>query len=412
MTIKRVVVTGVGAVTPVGNDVPTTWKALLEGKSGIAPIARFDPGEMKVKFDAEVKDFAPLRYFTKQELRHTDLYLQYAMAAAVEAVEDSGIEGKVDSPRFGVYMGSGIGGLNTFCEEHTKLLEKGTRRVSPFFIPQMIANMAGGTIAMRYHATGPSLAVVAACATGTNAIGEAFRAIRYGYADAIIAGGAEAVLHPIAMAGFANCMALNTSDDPNAASIPFDKRRSGFVMGEGGGAVILEEYEHAKARGAKIYAELAGYGSTCDAYHMTAPEPTAEASSRCIADAVKEAGLDTDMLYINAHGTSTPMNDKTETLAIKRALGEERAHKVVISSTKSMTGHMLGAAGALEAIVAVLALRDGVIPPTINLVEPDPECDLDYCPNVKREVQMEGALSTSLGFGGHDACLAFKRAEA
>ena len=338
--------------------------------------------------------------------------MQYALAAAKEAMADSGIIGQVAPERLGVYFGSGIGGFETFDSEHTKLIEKGPRRVSPHFIPMMIANIAAGTIAIKYGATGPCLPVTTACATGTNAVGEAFRAVRYGYADAILAGGSEAAITPMGFAGFINCMALSTSEDPEAASIPFDKRRGGFVMGEGAGALLLEEYEHAKARGAKIYAEISGYGCTCDAYHVTAPHPEAEGGARAIRLAVEETGKTPDAarVYINAHGTSTPLNDKAETAAIKKVFGAD-AYRVLVSSTKSMTGHMLGAAGAVEAIAAVLALRDGVAPPTIGYQEPDPDCDLDYVPNQAREAALDMALSVSLGFGGHNACVAFTKAE-
>ena len=315
----------------------------------------------------------------------------------------------MDSERFGVYIGTGIGGIATFMAEHQKLLEKGPRRVSPYFIPSMIANMASSMIAMRYGCHGPALPMVTACASGSNAIGEAMRLIRHGYTDAMIAGGAEATVNALAAAGFSNMQALCTSEDPLHASLPFDKRRSGFVMGEGAGVLVLEEMEHAKARGAKIYAELAGYGSTCDAYHMTAPDPEATQGARAIADAWHECGADTDKVYFNAHGTGTPMNDRIETLAVKKALGEERARRIVISSTKSMTGHMLGAAGGAEAVASVLALRDGIAPPTIGLEVPDPDCDLDYAPLTARKGDFEVALSSSLGFGGHNACLAFRK---
>ena len=347
----------------------------------------------------------------KLDGQHSDPYTHMAMAAVCQAVEDSGVIGAAAPERIGVYIGTGIGGIGTFMDEHKKLLEKGPRRVSPFFIPMMIANMAAGMTAIRFNCKGAAMPAVTACASGSNAIGEALRAIRHGYVDVMISGGAEATVNEIALAGFTNMKALSTSSEPLAASLPFDARRGGFVIGEGAGALILEEYEHAKARGAKIYAELCGYGSTCDAYHITAPQPEAEGGARAIADAVRESGVDSDRIYINAHGTGTPMNDKAETIAIKKALGEERARKALISSTKSMTGHMLGAAGAMEAIVAVLALREGVVPPTIGLTEPDPECDLDYVPLKARRAELDLALSTSLGFGGHNACLAFKRAE-
>lgn len=410
MTMRRVVVTGLGAVTPVGNDVPTFWESLKAGKCGIGPVTRFDTTEYKAKLAAEVKDFDPGLYMEKTELRKTDRFVQYAMAAAVQAMEDSGLDGKIAPERLGVYVGSGIGGFETIAAEHAKLLEKGPRRISPHFIPMMIANIGAGNIAIRYGATGPCLPVVTACATSTNEVGEAFHAIRYGYADAIIAGGSEAAITPMGFAGFTNCMALYTGDDPLAASIPFDKRRSGFVMGEGAGMLVLEEYEHAVNRGAHIYAEISGYGCTCDAYHVTAPHPEGEGGARAMALAIEEAGMKGETrVYINAHGTSTPMNDKTETLAIKKVFGED-AGKVLVSSTKSMTGHMLGAAGAVEAIAAVLALKEGIVPPTIGYKEPDPDCDLDIVPNTARRAEdLRLALSVSLGFGGHNACVAFNK---
>ncbi len=409
--MRRVVVTGMGVVSPVGNDVQTFWENIKAGKCGIAPITKFDTAEYRVKVAGEVKDFDPAKYMEKRDVNHSDIYTQFAMAAACQAMEESGISGTVAPERMGVYIGTGIGGIATFMSEHQKMLEKGPRRVSPYFIPMMIANMASGMIAMRFNLKGPAMPAVTACASGSNAIGEAMRLIRHGYMDAMVAGGAEATVNALAAAGFSNMQALSFSDDPLTASLPFDARRSGFVMGEGAGALILEEYEHAKARGAMIYAELSGYGSTCDAYHMTAPHPEAEGGARAIYDAWKETGLETDRVYYNAHGTGTPMNDKAETIAVKRALGEERAKKVLISSTKSMTGHMLGAAGAAEAVVSVLALKEGIAPPTIGLTVPDPECDLDYVPLKAREAQFDAALSSSLGFGGHNACLAFKKAE-
>ena len=410
--MRRVVITGVGAVSPVGNTAEETWSSLIAGKSGIGPITHFDTSDpaCKVKLAAEVKDFDPSLYMEKGDIRKSDLYSQYAMAAAVQAMQDSGLEGNIDSQRLGVYVGSGIGGMDTFVDQCNTLEQKGMKRISPFFIPMMISNMAAGNIAIRFKAKGPSMCVTTACATSAHAIGEAFHTIRYGYADAMIAGGAEATINKLAVAGFTNCKALTTEEDPNRASIPFDKERSGFVMGEGGAVLVLEEYEHAKARGAKIYAEIVGYGNTNDAYHMTAPEPNAEGSAKSIELAVKEAGMPADaVLYINAHGTSTPLNDKTETLAIKKALGEEVAHKAMVSSTKSMTGHMLGATGALEAMACAYALRDGVVPPTINYREPDPECDLDYVPNEARKADIEYAITTNLGFGGHNACLVRKK---
>lgn len=407
--MKRVVITGIGVVTPLGNDADTFWENLLNGVNGIGRITRFDTSDFKYKLAAEVKDFDPSQRMDKNTIRKTDLFVQYGMCAADEAVEDSGIAGNIDSDRFGVYFGSGIGGFNTFCNEHTTLLERGNTRVSPQFIPKMISNIAAGNIAIRYSAKGPCLSITTACATGTSCIGEAYRAIRGGYADAVICGGSEAAINPLAVAGFGNCMALSASEDPDAASLPFDARRAGFVMGEGAGALILEEYEHAVSRGAKIYAEICGYGSTCDAHHVTAPDPDASASGKAISDALKEAGItDADTVYINAHGTGTPLNDKTETRAIKNAFGEA-AGKVIISSTKSMTGHMLGAAGAVEAIVCVKALDTHDIPPTIGLKEPDPDCDLNYTPNKAVKADITAAVSTSLGFGGHNACVAFKK---
>ncbi len=407
--MRRVVVTGLGCITPVGNDVGSFWNSVAGGTHGFAPITRFDASAMKVKIAAEVKDFHPELYMEKSEIRHTDLYAQYALGAAAEAVAESGITGRIEPERFGVYIGSGIGGISTSIAETEKMLAKGPDRLSPFFVTKLIGNMAAALVAIRYGAKGPNLPVVTACATATHAIGEAFRAVKYGYADAIVAGGAEASINPLAIGGFTSSMALSTTNDPDNASIPFDRRRDGFVMGEGAGVIVLEEYEHAKNRGARIYCELSGYGNTCDAYHITAPHPEAEGSSRVISLAFEEAGLRPDeKLYINPHGTSTPLNDKTETLAIKKALGE-LAYKVPVSSTKSVTGHMLGAAGGAEAIAAVLALENGTVPPTIGYKEPDPECDLDYVPNQKRKFDADKALSLSLGFGGHNAAILFKK---
>lgn len=407
---KRVVVTGIGAVTPLGNDAASFWDGLKSGKNGIAPITRFDTSELKAKLGAEVRDFDPKQYLDAKTVRQTDRYQQYALAAAMQAVEDSGIKDKIAPERFGVYYGSGIGGFETFVNEHNTFLNRGPARVSPFFITKMISNMAAGMIAIHFGAKGPCIEVTTACATGTNSIGEAMRAIRHGYADAVIAGGVDAALHPMSMAGFINCQALTDSTDPDAASIPFDKRRNGFVMGEGAGALVLEEYEHAVARGAKIYAEVAGYGSTCDAFHVTAPDSEAKASGQAIADCLAEADVQVppEQIYLNAHGTSTPLNDKTETQAIKNAFGAD-AYKIHVSSTKSMTGHLLGAAGAIEAIAAIKALEEGIIPPTINYKEADPECDLDITPNKAVETPLALTLSTSLGFGGHNACIAFKK---
>ena len=409
--MKRVAVTGLGVISPVGNDIPTFWNALCSGTCGIGPITKFDATDYPVKLAAEVRDFDPRQYMEKLDILHSDVYTHFAMAAACQAVADSGIAGTLDAERVGVYIGSGIGGIATFMTEHSKLLNRGPRRVSPYFIPMMIPNMASSMIAMRYHFHGPAMPMVTACASGTNAIGEALRLIRHGYADAMVAGGAEATVNALAAAGFSNMQALSPSEDPNAASLPFDVRRAGFVMGEGAGVLVLEELEHAKQRGATIYAELTGYGSTCDAYHITSPDPSAAESARAITDAWRETSLDTDRVYFNAHGTGTPMNDRIETLAIKKALGEDRARRITISSTKSMTGHMLGAAGGAEAVASVLALRDGIAPPTINLTQPDPDCDLDYTPLTAKHADFDVALSSSLGFGGHNACLAFRKWE-
>lgn len=407
--MRRVVVTGLGAVTPVGNDLASTWEALCAGRHGIARITHFDPTGYKATLAGEVKGFDPLQYLDRSTARRMDRSTTFAIAAATQAMSDSGLEGAIDPERLGVYFSAGIGGIVTTTNEHDKLVAKGPGRVSPYAITMMMPNAPAGEISIRFHAQGPSYGIVSACASSNNALGEAYRAIAHGYADAIIAGGCEATISPVCVAAFINCMALSRSADPDRASIPFDKDRNGFVMGEGGAALILEEYEHAKARGARIYAEFCGYGATSDAHHITAPDPEAKGGSRAIRQAFEQAGVDTDKIYINAHGTSTPMNDKIETLAIKKALGEERARKVLISSTKSMTGHMLGAAGAVEAVASVLALYNGVVPPTVGYQNPDPDCDLDYVPNVKREAELELALSSSLGFGGHNACIAFQK---
>lgn len=407
--MRRVVVTGMGAITPVGNDIDTMWANMLAGVNGVEKITAFDTSDLKVHLAGTVKNFEPEKYIEKRELRKLDIYCQYAIAAAQQAVDDSGILGNIDEERFGVYIGTGIGGLHSFVNNVTALNEGGPRKVSPFFIPMMIGNIATGNVAIRFNAKGVSLSVMSACATGTHSIGEAFHAIKDGYADAIIAGGTESVIAPLTIAGFQNMKALSTNEDPETASRPFDKNRDGFVMGEGAGMLVLEEYEHAKARGAKIYAEFAGYGNTCDAHHVTAPDPEGAGLARAIKIAMAEADTtDDDQLYINAHGTSTHLNDLTETMAFKSALGE-KAYDANISSTKSMTGHMLGATGAIEAIVSVLTLRDGMIPPTIHLNEQDEELDLNYTPNkaVKRDVTV--AASTNLGFGGHDACVVFKK---
>lgn len=407
---RRVVVTGIGAITPLGNNVADTWNGMKNGRNGIAPITLFDTEKFKAKLGAEVKGFDPKEYLGVNDMLRTDRYAQFAVVAAQQAVDESGIEGTVEPERFAVIFGTGIGGISTFETEHTKLMEKGPRRVSPLFVPMMIGNMATGMIAIRHDCRGSAMPMVTACASGSNAIGEAMRLVRHGYADAVITGGAEAAIVPSAVAGFVNMQALSTSENPDEASLPFDRRRGGFVIGEGAVALVLEEYEHANARGAKIYGEVCGYGSTCDAHHITAPHPNVRGGAQAMMDAMKEAGYtENDTVYVNAHGTGTPMNDAIETVAIKKALGEENAHKAYISSTKSMTGHMLGAAGAIEALACLFALNEGVIPPTINLNEQDENCDLNCVPNTAVEADITLALSNSLGFGGHNACLAFRK---
>lgn len=407
---RRVVVTGLGAITPLGNNVAETWEGMKEGRNGIGPITHFDTEKFKAKLGAQVKDFDPKEYMEVNDVLRTDRYTQFAVAAAQQAVDESGVEGKVEPERFAVIFGTGIGGIQTFETEHTKLLEKGPRRVSPLFVPMMIGNMAAGMIAIRHDCRGSAMPAVTACASGSNAIGEAMRLIRHGYADAVITGGAEAAICPSAIAGFVNMQALTTSENPDEASLPFDKRRGGFVIGEGAVALVLEEYEHAKKRGAKIYGEVCGYGSTCDAHHITAPLPDGRGGAQAMKDALREAGYtEEDVVYVNAHGTGTPMNDKVETIAIKSALGEENAKKAYVSSTKSMTGHMLGAAGAIEAMACLFALNEAVIPPTINLNEQDENCDLNCVPNEAVNAEITLALSNSLGFGGHNACLAFRK---
>ncbi len=408
--MRRVVVTGMGAVTPVGNHLEEYWNSLVEGVCGVDFITRFDVSDKKVKVAAEVKNFDPLEYFEKSELRKNDLFVQYAVAAATQAMNDSKLAGTVEPERLGVYIGSGIGGILTTTENSDKLCQ-GAKRVSPFMVPMMISNMASGTVSIRFEAKGPTLPIVTACATSSHAIGEAYRAIRHGYADAILAGGSEAAVCNLTLAGFTSCMALTANNDPKTACRPFDKNRDGFVMGEGAGVVVLEEYEHAVARGAKIYGEVCGYGNTSDAYHVTAPDPEAGGITRAIRLAMEEAGVQADEhTYVNAHGTSTQLNDKSETLAFHQAFGEA-AEKVAISSTKSMTGHMLGAAGAVEAIACLKALETGIVPPTVGLQEADPDCDLDYTPGTAKRMDVKTALSTSLGFGGHNACLVFRKWE-
>lgn len=411
---KRVVVTGTGVITPVGNDVRTYWKNLLDGVCGIDFITSIPTDDLPVKIAGEVKDFNPADYGIEPPFaRKQDKFTIYAVAAAVQAVGQSGINaaegGNIDPFRFGVYVGSGIGGFTTQVRETEKILKEGPKWVSPLFIPTMISNIAAGNIAIRNNACGPCLPVVTACATSTHAIGEAYRAIKHGYADAIIAGGAEAAVIPLGIAGFANAKALSRSEDPKYASLPFNKNRGGFVMAEGAAMLVLEEYEHAVARGAEIIAEVCGYGNTCDAHHVTAPRPDGTTQAAAIRQALDEAGYTSDdVLYINAHGTGTALNDVSETLAYKIALGED-AYKAHISSIKGSVGHMLGAAGAAEAVASVLALKNGIVPPTLNLDEPDPECDLDYTPNAAVKADLTIAISDSLGFGGHNGCVAFRK---
>ncbi|MEH6924264.1 beta-ketoacyl-ACP synthase II [Bacillus altitudinis] len=413
MDKKRVVVTGLGALTPLGNDVETTWKNAVAGVSGVGPITRVDSSEYTAKVAAELKDFNIEDYMEKKEARKMARFTQYAVVAAQKALDDSLLEiTDENAPRVGVWVGSGIGGLETFEEQFEVYSNKGARRVSPFFVPMMIPDMATGQISIALGAKGVNSCTVTACATGTNSIGDAFKVIQRGDADAMITGGTEAPLTKMSFAGFCANKALSTNPDPDTASRPFDKNRDGFVMGEGAGIVVLEELEHALKRGATIYAEIVGYGSTGDAYHITAPAPNGEGGVRAMKEAIRDAGLTVEEIdYINAHGTSTPYNDKFETMAIKEVFGEH-ANQLAISSTKSMTGHLLGAAGGVEAIFSVLAIKDSVIPPTINLETPDEECDLDYVANEARSKEVQVALSNSLGFGGHNATIIFKKYEA
>jgi 3-oxoacyl-[acyl-carrier-protein] synthase II len=409
---RRVVVTGFGCLTPVGNDVATTWRAILAGKSGAAPITKFDATTFPVRFAAEVKGFDPVEFMDRKEAKRADAYTQYAVAAAVQAMQDAGFaEGNgYDPERTGVIIGSGIGGLRSFEEQHDVYKARGPSKISPFFIPMFIADIAAGIVSMRFNAKGPNYATVSACATSAHAIGDAFRTIQYGDADIILSGGAEATVTPMAIGGFANMKALSErNDSPETASRPFDATRDGFVMGEGSGVVVLEELEHAKKRGARIYAEIVGYGATGDAYHLTAPAPDGEGAQRAMRRAMQDAGLGpADVQYINAHGTSTPANDLNETKAIKAVFGEH-ARRLNVSSTKSATGHMLGAAGAVEFIFSSLAVREGKVPPTINYQTPDPDCDLNYTPNEAASREMTAALSNSFGFGGHNVTLAVRR---
>src|SRR5687767_15783961 len=409
---RRVVVTGMGAITPVGNDVATTWQALLDGKSGAAPITHFDASGFPVRFACEVKGFDPLEYMERKEAKRADQFTQYAVGASYQAMRHAGLaeQNGMDPDRIGVIVGSGIGGLKIFEEQHDVYRQRGPGKISPFFIPMFISDIAAGIVSMRFNAKGPNYATVSACATSAHAIGDAFRAIAYGDADVMITGGSEATVTPMAIGGFANMKALSErNESPATASRPFDATRDGFVMGEGAGVVILEEYERAKARGAKIYAEIVGYGATGDAYHLTAPAPDGEGAQRAMRRAMQDAGLGPgDVQYINAHGTSTPANDLNETKAIKAVFGEH-ARTLNVSSTKSATGHMLGAAGAVEFIFSALTVREGKIPPTINYVTPDPDCDLNYTPNHAAARDVTAALSNSFGFGGHNVTLAVRR---
>jgi 3-oxoacyl-[acyl-carrier-protein] synthase II len=411
---RRVVVTGMGAITPVGNDVATTWRAITQGVSGGAPITKFDHSTFPVHFACEVKGFDPLLYLERKEAKRADLFAQYAIAASVQAMTDAGLDdaSKYDPERTGVIIGSGIGGLKTFEEQHDVYRERGQSKISAFFIPMFISDIAAGLVSMRFNAKGPNYATISACATSAHAIGDAYRTIQYGDADIMITGGSEATVTPMAIGGFANMKALSErNDSPETASRPFDATRDGFVMGEGGGIVILEELNHARDRGATIYAEIAGYGPTGDAYHLTAPAPEGEGAQRAMRIAMKDAGFSlADIDYINAHGTSTPANDLNETKAIKAVFGD-RARSMHVSSTKSMTGHMLGAAGAVEFIFGALAVRDCIIPPTINYTHPDPELDLNYTPNTSVHRRISAVLSNSFGFGGHNVTLAIKRFE-
>lgn len=415
---RKVVVTGLGVVSPIGNNVETFWQNLLEANCGIDFIKKFPTDDLTVKIAGEVKDFNPEDYEIERPFaRRQDDFTIYAVAAAWQAMKQSGLKsideegnGNIDPFRLGVYVGSGIGGFTTQYIETEKMIKEGPKWISPLFIPTMISNIAAGNIAIRHQAQGPCLPVVTACATSTHALGEAYRAIKHGYADAIITGGSEASVIPLGIAGFSNARALSTAEDPKYSSLPFNKNRLGFVMAEGAAVLVLEEYEHAKARGAEIFAEVTGYGNTCDSYHVTAPRPDGQTQAAAIMAALKESDYTSkDVLYINAHGTGTALNDPSETVAIKLALGEEDAYRAHISSIKGTTGHLLGAAGAAEAIASVLALKNGLVPPTANLDEQDPECDLNYTPNIPVKADLTIAASVSLGFGGHNGCVVFRK---
>ena len=410
---RRVVITGLGALTPIGNNTNDFWNGIKEGKCGIDEITRFDISNFKVKLAAEVKDFNAEDYFDRREAKRLDRFSQYAMVAAREAWKDSGLDKETENmERVGIIIGSGIGGIGTTEEEHEKYMTKGPDRVSPMYIPMGIPNMATGNVAIDIGAKGESIAMVTACASGTHSIGESFRMIKHGYQDVVLAGGTEAGITPLGIAGFTNIKALSKAEDKTRASIPFDKERSGFVMGEGAGVIVLEELEHAKKRGAKIYAEMVGYGATSDAYHITSPAPGGEGGARAMKIAMEEAHVNPEEItYINAHGTSTHLYDSYETQAIKTALGEENARKVMVSSTKGHTGHLLGAAGGVEAIVCAKAIEEGFVPATINYKVPDEECDLDVVPNEGRNVEIKYAISNSLGFGGHNSSILLKKYE-
>ncbi|MBP3949556.1 beta-ketoacyl-ACP synthase II [Bacillus suaedae] len=409
MEKRRVVITGMGTVTPLGLDVATTWKNAIEGKSGIGLLTRVNPDDFPISVAAEVNDFDPALFMDKKEARKMDRFTQFAVASAMMALKDANLEITEDiAPRVGVWIGSGIGGMETYEQNFRQFIEKGYRRVSPFFVPMLIPDMASGQVSIMTGAKGINSCSVTACASGTNSIGDAFKVIQRGDADVMITGGAEAPITNMSVAGFCAAKAVSTNDDPNTASRPFDANRDGFVMGEGAGILILESLDSALKRGAHIYAEISGYGATGDAYHVTAPAPEGEGGARAMRQAITDAGLEpSDIDYLNAHGTSTPYNDKFETMAAKTVFGDH-AYKMAVSSTKSMTGHLLGAAGAVEAILSVKAIVDGMIPPTINYSTPDPECDLDYVPNEARKQKVRAVLSNSLGFGGHNATLVFK----
>lgn len=410
--IKRVVVTGMGAITPIGNTVAEYWEGLRSGRNGIAPITLFDASRHDCRIAGEVKGFDPHEFMDRKEAKRMDRFAQFAIAASKQALEDARFEiTDLNAEQVGVMIGTGVGGLKVMEDQQEVYLTRGPDRCSPFMVPMMIANMAAGLVAIHTGAKGPNSCAVTACASGSNAIGDAFRFVQRGYAQAMICGGTEAAVTPLSVGGFAAARALSTrNDDPLHACRPFDKDRDGFVMGEGCGVLILEELEHALSRGAKIYAEIVGYGTTCDAYHMTSPSPTGEGATRAIQLALKDGDLTPDQVsYVNAHGTSTPANDATETKAIKHALGEEASQKILVSSTKSMTGHLLGGSGGIEAVASVLAIAHDRVPPTINLENPDPECDLDYVPHESRAHEVNVALSNSFGFGGHNVTLAFRK---